>query len=293
MARGRRSPPPRRRSNRGTPARCAARQEGRAHWRTAATTARACGQCVWPVGRVEITEHLLVEATGNRRVEARQRGRSGLRHGIGRLSSIPAPAGQGRVQSAGHAKSHSPRRRERAPTLAAAVARSSPARTRGRRGGFRRRRRDCTARPRPSLLELDLPAGPPLPSKPDPLAGFTYRGPLRSQVAGCTCSANNPRAWLLPAIPVGGGADADHVHAARAASADLPDGRRGGSTRRWLDRLAEAMAVRLDGRGGRQHHPGDLPGAGAGQLRAGHRRWSGSTTLWWWPSPSWACCTPR
>jgi len=57
------------------------------------------------------------------------------------------------------------------------------------------------ARPRPSLLNSIFPPAPPLPNKPDPLLGFTYRGPLRSQVAWLYLLANNPRAWLLPAIP--------------------------------------------------------------------------------------------
>jgi hypothetical protein len=46
-----------------------------------------------------------------------------------------------------------------------------------------------------------FPAAPPLPNRPDPLAGFSYDGPLRSAVAGLYLVANHPRAWLLPAIP--------------------------------------------------------------------------------------------
>ena len=46
-----------------------------------------------------------------------------------------------------------------------------------------------------------FPAAPPLPNRPDPLAGFTYDGPFRSAVAALWLVANNPRAWLLPAIP--------------------------------------------------------------------------------------------
>ncbi|HEX6655726.1 MAG TPA: hypothetical protein VF153_05885 [Candidatus Limnocylindria bacterium] len=57
------------------------------------------------------------------------------------------------------------------------------------------------ARPRPNLLSSIFPPAPPLPGKPDPLAGFTYSGPLRAQVAWLWLLANNPRAWLLPAIP--------------------------------------------------------------------------------------------
>jgi len=59
----------------------------------------------------------------------------------------------------------------------------------------------AAARPRPSLLSSIFPPAPPLPGKPDPLAGFTYTGPLRNQVAWLWLLAHNPRAWLLPAIP--------------------------------------------------------------------------------------------
>jgi hypothetical protein len=45
-----------------------------------------------------------------------------------------------------------------------------------------------------------FPPAPPLPGKPDPLAGFTYRGPLRGIVAGLYVLALNPRGWLLPGI---------------------------------------------------------------------------------------------
>ena len=57
------------------------------------------------------------------------------------------------------------------------------------------------ARSRPSLLNSIFPPAPALPNKPDPLAGFTYSGPLRAQVAWLWLLAHNPRAWLLPAIP--------------------------------------------------------------------------------------------
>jgi hypothetical protein len=53
---------------------------------------------------------------------------------------------------------------------------------------------------RPGLLASIFPAAPPLPNKPDPLAGFNYRGPLRGVVAWFFLLARNPRAWLLPAI---------------------------------------------------------------------------------------------
>ncbi len=45
-----------------------------------------------------------------------------------------------------------------------------------------------------------FPPAPPLPGKPDPLAGFTYSGPLRGVVAGLYVLAFNPRGWLLPGI---------------------------------------------------------------------------------------------
>ncbi len=45
-----------------------------------------------------------------------------------------------------------------------------------------------------------FPPAPPLPGKPDPLASFTYSGPLRGVVAGLYVLAFNPRGWLLPGI---------------------------------------------------------------------------------------------
>jgi hypothetical protein len=46
-----------------------------------------------------------------------------------------------------------------------------------------------------------FPPAPPLPNKPDPLAGMQYSGPFRSVVGAAYLLANHPRAWLLPAIP--------------------------------------------------------------------------------------------
>ena len=46
-----------------------------------------------------------------------------------------------------------------------------------------------------------FPPAPPLPNRPDPLAGLQYQGPLRFVVGAGYLLANNPRAWLLPAIP--------------------------------------------------------------------------------------------
>jgi hypothetical protein len=54
---------------------------------------------------------------------------------------------------------------------------------------------------RPGLLSSLFPSAPPLPNKPDPLAGFHYRGPLQGIAAWFYLLAVNPRAWLLPAIP--------------------------------------------------------------------------------------------
>jgi len=45
-----------------------------------------------------------------------------------------------------------------------------------------------------------FPPAPPLPGKPDPLANFSYGGPLRGVVAGLYVLAFNPRGWLLPGI---------------------------------------------------------------------------------------------
>jgi hypothetical protein len=45
-----------------------------------------------------------------------------------------------------------------------------------------------------------FPPAPPLPNKPDPLAGFSYQGPFRSAAAGLYLLANNPRAWVPMAI---------------------------------------------------------------------------------------------
>ena len=46
-----------------------------------------------------------------------------------------------------------------------------------------------------------FPPAPPLPNRPDPLAGLHYNGPFRSVVGAAYLLANHPRAWLLPAIP--------------------------------------------------------------------------------------------
>jgi hypothetical protein len=50
-----------------------------------------------------------------------------------------------------------------------------------------------------TFLTRLFPPAPPLPGRPDPLAGFTYAGPLRGIVSGLYLLARNPVAWLLPA----------------------------------------------------------------------------------------------
>lgn len=51
------------------------------------------------------------------------------------------------------------------------------------------------------ILGRLFPPAPPLPNRPDPLAGLGYQGPFRSVVGGGYLLATNPRAWLLPAMP--------------------------------------------------------------------------------------------
>jgi hypothetical protein len=64
---------------------------------------------------------------------------------------------------------------------------------------------ESQARPAPAggLLSRLFPAAPPLPDKPDPLAGFNYQGPFRSVVAGLYLLANHPRAWVPMGIAWG------------------------------------------------------------------------------------------
>jgi hypothetical protein len=54
---------------------------------------------------------------------------------------------------------------------------------------------------RGGFLNALFPPAPPLPNRPDPLAGFDYQGPMRSVVAWFYLLGHNPRGWLLPAIP--------------------------------------------------------------------------------------------
>jgi hypothetical protein len=55
---------------------------------------------------------------------------------------------------------------------------------------------DTHAEGRGSFLSRLFPPAPPLPGKPDPLAGFAYDGPLRGLVAGFYLLARQPMAWL-------------------------------------------------------------------------------------------------
>lgn len=47
-----------------------------------------------------------------------------------------------------------------------------------------------------SFLTRLFPPAPPLPGKPDPLAGFGYDGPLRGLVGSLYLLARNPVAWI-------------------------------------------------------------------------------------------------
>ena len=53
---------------------------------------------------------------------------------------------------------------------------------------------------RTTLLQRLIPAAPPLPGKPDPLARFAYRGPsfLRPLALAGYLLRANPLAWLIP-----------------------------------------------------------------------------------------------
>jgi hypothetical protein len=51
-----------------------------------------------------------------------------------------------------------------------------------------------------NFLGRIFPPAPPLPGRPDPLAGFHYTGPLRVVVAGAYVLARNPLSWVLPGL---------------------------------------------------------------------------------------------
>jgi hypothetical protein len=61
------------------------------------------------------------------------------------------------------------------------------------------------AEPRPrrqgsGFLGRLFPSAPPLPGRPDPLAGFSGDGPLRPVAVRAFLLRSNPLAWLLPAV---------------------------------------------------------------------------------------------
>ena len=56
------------------------------------------------------------------------------------------------------------------------------------------------ARPSGSLLGRLFPATPPLPGRPDPLAGFDESGPLRPVRVRAHLLRQNLPAWLLPGV---------------------------------------------------------------------------------------------
>ena len=58
----------------------------------------------------------------------------------------------------------------------------------------------ATRAARPSLLTSFFPPAPPLRGMPDPLAGFTYGGPLRLTVSGFWLLAKHPFVWGAPAV---------------------------------------------------------------------------------------------
>ena len=55
-------------------------------------------------------------------------------------------------------------------------------------------------RERPGFLQRLFPPAPPLPGKPDPLAGFTYQGRLRPVVANLWLLRRNPLSWTIPGL---------------------------------------------------------------------------------------------
>jgi hypothetical protein len=56
------------------------------------------------------------------------------------------------------------------------------------------------AEPRRGLLTRLFPPAPPLPDRPDPLAGFTASGPLRFVAEWIYLLRRNPLAWILPGL---------------------------------------------------------------------------------------------
>ena len=58
----------------------------------------------------------------------------------------------------------------------------------------------ATTRPSGSFLSRLFPPAPPLPGKPDPLAGYSYQGPLRGVVSGLYLLARYPLPWIGMAV---------------------------------------------------------------------------------------------
>ena len=56
------------------------------------------------------------------------------------------------------------------------------------------------ARPSGGFLRRMFPAAPPLPNRPDPMAGYTGSGPLRPVTSRVHLLRSNLLAWLLPAV---------------------------------------------------------------------------------------------
>lgn len=54
--------------------------------------------------------------------------------------------------------------------------------------------------PRGSFLSRIFPPAPPLPNRPDPLAGYHGSGPLRPITAALYLIGRNPLAWILPGL---------------------------------------------------------------------------------------------
>ncbi|HET7685513.1 MAG TPA: hypothetical protein VFM19_03805 [Candidatus Limnocylindria bacterium] len=50
------------------------------------------------------------------------------------------------------------------------------------------------------ILARLFPPAPPLPGKPDPLAGFSYRGPLPGLMSTLWLLGRHPVSWVLPGI---------------------------------------------------------------------------------------------
>ena len=85
---------------------------------------------------------------------------------------------------------------------------------RGARGGRATRRRPSAA----AFLTRIFPPAPPLPGRPDPLAGFDRSGPLRPVRERLFLLRSNLLAWVVPGIVAFFGFIASHLLRARASS---------------------------------------------------------------------------